>query len=37
MGDNVQLMEKMATRGRENRDSFINSAKQQLIVTGKRL
>ena len=23
MGDNVQLMEKMATRGRENRDSFI--------------
>jgi len=28
MGDNVQLMEKMATRGRENRDSFINSAKQ---------
>jgi len=28
MGDNVQLMEEMATRGRENRDSFINSAKQ---------
>ena len=28
MGDNVQLMEEMATRGRENKDSFINNAKQ---------
>ena len=28
MGDNVQLMEEMATRGRENRDAFINKAKQ---------
>ena len=30
MGDNVQLMEEMATRGRENRDAFFNSAKPYI-------